>query len=115
MLAKSLEEGRITHVIALGSDVPDPDKAALLGKAKVLIALATNEGPMSEHATVVLPASSWAESDGTFVNAKGMAQESERAISPQGIAGPLGSWPRRSARPWVMPPTGRSSGTFATP
>ena len=88
VLAKSLEEGRITHVIALGSDVPDPDKAALLGKAKVLIALATNEGPMSEHATVVLPASSWAESDGTFVNAKGMAQESERAISPQGDSRP---------------------------
>lgn len=43
---------------------------------------------MSEHATVVLPASSWAESDGTFVNAKGMAQESERAISPQGDSRP---------------------------
>jgi NADH-quinone oxidoreductase subunit G len=32
----------------------------------------------------VLPAASWAESDGTFVNAKGMAQESEKAIVPQG-------------------------------
>jgi len=36
----------------------------------------------------VLPASSWAESDGTFVNAKGMAQESEKTINPQGASKP---------------------------
>ena len=39
---------------------------------------------MAKHATVVLPVSSWAECDGTFVNAKGMAQESEKAIAPRG-------------------------------
>jgi NADH-quinone oxidoreductase subunit G len=37
---------------------------------------------------VVLPASSWAEADGTFVNAKGMAQESEKVITPQGSSKP---------------------------
>jgi NADH-quinone oxidoreductase subunit G len=46
--------------------------------------LATHEGPLLAAATVVLPASSWAESDGTFVNAKGMAQQSEKAIASQG-------------------------------
>jgi NADH-quinone oxidoreductase subunit G len=37
---------------------------------------------------VVLPASSWAESDGLFVNAKGMTQESEKVITPQGNSSP---------------------------
>jgi predicted molibdopterin-dependent oxidoreductase YjgC len=32
----------------------------------------------------VLPASSWAEYDATYVNAKGLAQVSQRAIQPQG-------------------------------
>ena len=43
-------------------------------------------GRWRPRGTVVLPASSWAECDGTFVNAKGMAQESEKAIAPQGDA-----------------------------
>ncbi len=84
VLVKSLEEGRITHVIALGSAVPDPDRAAGLSRAQSLIAISTHEGPLTKHAAVVLPASSWAEADGTFVNAKGMAQQSERAIRPLG-------------------------------
>lgn len=84
VLLKSLEEGRITHVVALGSAIPDPNKADGFKKAKALIALSTHDGPLSQAATVVLPASSWAECDGTFVNAKGLAQESERAIFPQG-------------------------------
>ena len=41
-----------------------------------------------DAATVVLPASTWAESDGTFVNAKGLAQLSEKAISPRGDSRP---------------------------
>ncbi len=55
---------------------------------KNLIAISTHEGAFPEHARVVLPASSWAESDGTFVNAKGMSQESEKVITPQGASKP---------------------------
>ncbi|MEZ4224886.1 MAG: 2Fe-2S iron-sulfur cluster-binding protein [Polyangiaceae bacterium] len=84
VLVKSLEEGRITHVLSLGSAIPEPDKAAVLSKAKAWIAFASHQGPVASAASVLLPASSWAESDGTFVNAKGLAQESERAILPQG-------------------------------
>jgi NADH-quinone oxidoreductase subunit G len=83
-LAAALEAGRVTHVIALGSYASDPDKAATLSKARAVVVLATHEGPLVEHASVVLPTSSFAESDGTFVNRKGMAQQSERAIRPQG-------------------------------
>ena len=81
-LAKEL--GKFSHVIALGSYVSDPDGMAALKDAKRLVALATHEGPFVAHAQVVLPVSSWAESDGTFVNAQGLAQESEKAIAPQG-------------------------------
>jgi predicted molibdopterin-dependent oxidoreductase YjgC len=37
---------------------------------------------------VVLPATSWAEQSGTFVNAKGIRQVSEQALEPQGQSKP---------------------------
>jgi NADH-quinone oxidoreductase subunit G len=77
-----------SHVIALGSYVSDPNGMTALRDAKNLIVFATHEGPFVAHAKVVLPVSSWAESDGTFVNSQGMAQESERAIAPQGESQP---------------------------
>lgn len=83
-LAKDIHEGRITHVLALGSYSSDAEKTDALGKLQGMVTLATHEGPLAKHATAVLPASSWAECDGTFVNAKGMPQESEKAISPRG-------------------------------
>jgi predicted molibdopterin-dependent oxidoreductase YjgC len=52
------------------------------------VTLATHEGPLVAYADVVLPVSSWAEEDGTFVNAQGLAQRSERAIAPQGQSRP---------------------------
>src|SRR5690606_3849795 len=85
-LAKSLSN--FTHVVALGSYVSDPDGMAALRDAKNLIAFATHEGPFVAHAKVVLPVSSWAESDATFVNAMGIAQESEKVIATQGDSKP---------------------------
>jgi NADH-quinone oxidoreductase subunit G len=32
----------------------------------------------------VLPACSWAEAEGTYVNKKGLAQKSEKALAPKG-------------------------------
>ncbi len=87
-LVAALEAKKLSHVLVLGSYAADPALAAALGKAQAVVALATHEGPFVEHAEVVLPVSSWAESDGTFVNAKGMAQESERAIRPLGDSKP---------------------------
>ncbi|MBK7581692.1 MAG: (2Fe-2S)-binding protein [Myxococcales bacterium] len=83
-LAKDIHAGQITHVLALGSYSSDAEKTDALGKLQGLVTFATHEGPLAKHATAVLPASSWAESDGTFVNAKGVAQESEKAIDPKG-------------------------------
>ena len=83
-LIKALNEAQFTHVLSLGSYLSAPEHAASLKHAKVIITLATHEGPFVSRAEVVLPVSSWAECDGTFVNAQGLPQESEKVIRPQG-------------------------------
>jgi NADH-quinone oxidoreductase subunit G len=85
---EAIRAGKAETVIALGSATPTGGGAAALSDVKHLIAISTHEGPFVERASVVLPASSWAESDGTFVNAKSMSQESEKAITPQGSSKP---------------------------
>ena len=50
--------------------------------------IAAHAGPLTELATVVLPSTSWAEQSGTYVNAKGMRQVSEKALEPQGVSKP---------------------------
>src|SRR5450432_1698618 len=85
---EAIRAGKAATVVALGSATPTGGGAAALSDVKNLIAISTHEGPFVERASVVLPASSWAESDGIFVNAKGMSQESEKAIAPQGASKP---------------------------
>ena len=89
-LVKAIEDGRVTHVIALGSAVPVDGARALaaLKKLKLLVSIAIWEGPFSKAAHIVLPACSWAEADGTYVNAKRIAQRSLRAIQPAGDSRP---------------------------
>ncbi|HYP97920.1 MAG TPA: 2Fe-2S iron-sulfur cluster-binding protein [Polyangiaceae bacterium] len=85
---EAIRAGKAQTVIALGSATPTGGGAAALADVKNLVAISTHEGAFPERARVVLPASSWAEADGTFVNAKGMAQESEKVITPQGASKP---------------------------
>ncbi|HYO93196.1 MAG TPA: 2Fe-2S iron-sulfur cluster-binding protein [Polyangiaceae bacterium] len=80
--------GKLRTVLALGSSIPNLEQSAALGGVGSLIALSSHEGPWAERAHVLLPASTWAESDGTFVNAKGIAQLSEKAITPHGDSRP---------------------------
>jgi NADH-quinone oxidoreductase subunit G len=75
-------------ILALGSDTRELADPAALMSAKERIVLATHDGPLSKLATVLIPASSWAESDGTFVNARGLSQESEQAIGSLGDSRP---------------------------
>jgi len=85
---EAIRAGKAQTVIALGAATPTGGGAAALSDVQNLIAISTHEGAFPERARVVLPASSWAEADGTFVNAKGMAQESEKVITPQGSSKP---------------------------
>jgi NADH-quinone oxidoreductase subunit G len=87
-LGNAIAAGQISAVLALGSEVRDLADASGLGRVGLSVVLATHRGPLAERATVVLPTSSHAECDGTFVNAKGMAQESEQAIGPVGDSRP---------------------------
>jgi NADH-quinone oxidoreductase subunit G len=93
-LLTGIEKGRFTHVIALGADVPVAEKEAISGlkRLKALIAISPFDGALTSGATWVFPASSWAESDGTYVNAKGKAQKSEAAVRPKGDAQPAWLW-----------------------
>jgi NADH-quinone oxidoreductase subunit G len=87
-LASAVAAGEVTALLALGSAVRDLADASALRVGSPAVVLATHTGGLADIATVLLPASSWAEQDGTSVNAKGMAQESEQAIGPVGEARP---------------------------
>jgi NADH-quinone oxidoreductase subunit G len=77
--------GRITHVIALGGAATvDPEA---LGAATT-VTIAAHDGPLARLAAVLLPVTSWAEHSGTYVNAKGMRQVSEKAIEALGVSKP---------------------------
>ena len=84
-LLDEVSAGRITHVLALGGAAPVD--AGELRRAKV-VTIAAHAGPLTEAATVLLPATSWAEQSGTYVNARGLRQVSEKALEPQGISKP---------------------------
>jgi len=79
--------GKITHVIALGGAAPTDDVSAL-GNLEGFVAIAAHEGPLTSAAHVVLPATAWIESSGTFVNTKGMRQLAEKGTEPLGAAEP---------------------------
>ncbi len=89
-LLEEIATGRVTHVVALGSATPrmDPKDLSTLQTLRGLVVIAVEDGPLVEAAQVVLPAASWAESAGTYVNAKGMRQQADRAIHPLGSARP---------------------------
>jgi len=77
-LTRAVEDGSIKHLIVMGSVWP-ADADSLLDKLTSLVVIGGWQGALHEHAEVFLPASSWAETHGIYVNAKGMAQESRRA------------------------------------
>ena len=89
-LVRAAEEGKLTHVLALGSQTPSD--ASALAKIRHLVALSTHTGPLQAHAEIVLPAASWAEAEGSFVNRQGTTQESERAVTPRGDSRPAFRW-----------------------
>jgi NADH-quinone oxidoreductase subunit G len=91
-LLDEVQASRITHVLALGGAAMAEVEA--FRSAKVVV-VAAHAGPLTEVAAVVLPATSWAEQSGTFVNAKGMRQVSEKALEPLGASKP--AWAQLAA------------------
>lgn len=87
-LAAAIHAGSVKTPLALGSAL---EAEVPLGGLNV-VSLAVHEGPLVQAATVLLPASSFAEADGTFVNASGHRQLSHKAIAPVGASKPAWKW-----------------------
>ncbi len=85
-LTSDITAGRVGSAIALGGDVSSDADA--LDKLDSLVVIAAHGGALTGAAKVLLPATSWAESSGTYVNKKGIAQLSKKAIEPQGDSKP---------------------------
>lgn len=106
-LLDDIRAGRVTHVIGLGGVTPrlDPEDATALGMLSSLIVIAAHNGGLVEAAHAVLPATSWAEHSGTYMNRKGLKQISEKAIEPQGASRPGWDHARALARTLGLDPT----------
>ncbi len=80
--------GEARAVWAVGAEVPDAAAAGKLGGLDALVVQATNAGGLADLATVLLPAATHAEADGTFVNFEGRFQRFEMAFFPRGESRP---------------------------
>jgi NADH-quinone oxidoreductase subunit G len=85
-LVAAVKAGRVQAAWVVGTELT-PGAEALAG-LPVLVVQAANGGPLADAATVLLPASTHAEYDGTFVNFEGRAQRFEAAWYPRGEARP---------------------------
>lgn len=89
-LVEAIGKGHYDYVVSLGSEVDcDANKSKeKLSRLKGFVSIASHEGTLSQVAHIALPATSWAEAPGTYVNAKGLRQEAERVLVPRGDAHP---------------------------
>ena len=88
-LASAVASGGVRHVLSLGGFTPGGEADAdVLKKLDALVVVAAHESALTRAAHVVLPATSWAEHSGTYVNAKGLRQVADKAIEPQGLSQP---------------------------
>ncbi|MBI4917488.1 MAG: (2Fe-2S)-binding protein [Acidobacteria bacterium] len=81
-LLEAATAGRIRAVIALGAEASAAGVEPSTGLLRLgtVVSIAERTGTLPDAAHVRLPCGSWAQSAGTFVNAKGMAQEFGRAM-----------------------------------
>jgi NADH-quinone oxidoreductase subunit G len=68
----------------------DPERVAILRRARLLVAFGRVENALTRAADVVLPAASLAEKEGTFTNVSGRVQRFHRAFLPRPPVRPCG-------------------------
>jgi NADH-quinone oxidoreductase subunit G len=71
-------------VLAIGEDTEVSDSTSLDALKVIVLATHNTRGSLLSVADVVIPIAVWAETEGMFINAKGMAQQFKRALSPMG-------------------------------
>jgi NADH-quinone oxidoreductase subunit G len=89
-LVKALSEDRYRYVVSLGSEL-DIDEVELkrgLGRIKGFVSICSHEGPLSRAAHIVLPACSWADAAGTYVNRQGIEQRADKVLERYGDSFP---------------------------
>jgi NADH-quinone oxidoreductase subunit G len=86
---KKMEAGEVATLIVAENDltrrVPAERLDAALAKVQNVVVIDSIAQPMIERASVVLPAGSFAESDGTLVNNEGRAQRSFQVFPAAGL------------------------------
>jgi len=86
-IANGVKSGEIRALLVLGDN---PIKAGIsideLTKLSAFIAMDILSNPATEHATVLLPASGFAEKRGSMINGDGRLQRLNRAVRPPGNA-----------------------------
>jgi NADH-quinone oxidoreductase subunit G len=92
-LLSDLSDGRVSGLWMMGSALPFSDSDVVLfmklAAALPFVALqASHRGALSDIASIVLPAATHAEQEGTFVNGDGHVQSFYRAFEPAGVALP---------------------------
>src|SRR5262249_53540183 len=75
---------------AFGAVADDPEKVAVLRRARLLVAAGRIENALPRAADVVPPAASLAEKEGTFTNVQGRVQRFHRAFLPRPPVRPCG-------------------------
>ncbi|MDQ6891565.1 MAG: 2Fe-2S iron-sulfur cluster-binding protein [Acidobacteriota bacterium] len=68
---------------SFGEAADDPDRVAILRKARLLAVAGRNANALTGAADVVLPTASLAEREGTFTNVQGRVQKFDRAFLPR--------------------------------
>lgn len=82
-LCRDVSRGALRGVVVLGQAAAHSvSELEALRSLAVVVALTSNEGVWSETASVLIPVTSWAEMEGSYVNVQGMVQNFRRAISP---------------------------------
>ena len=82
-LKKALINGDVKTLLMVGSDYPQPDSAWVDAlKKSTVVCFSSNWDASSKNADLILPLASFAEQDGTFVNAQGRMQRVNRCFKP---------------------------------
>ncbi len=88
-LLHAVSAGQVQAVVGLGTDIDaDADALAVLSRVSEVVLIAAHDGPLASKASVLLPAASWLEAPGSFMNVKGIAQDFKKALTPKGDATP---------------------------
>lgn len=93
-MIEAAQKGQLKVLLLLGENlqdsmIPAKDLQAALSKVELIISWDTFLGEINKSAHVIIPATSFAEKEGTFTNYQGKVQMIQPALNPWGEARPL--------------------------